>query len=248
MIRNTGIGRSWKHTPLIILSLRKPKWRQWTCWRGLGQVIMALSTHSRLFAQAFTFSSIERLFPSHRGVPAPFTQEECQELMILIRSFGGTYRTFFFCNKYTYIWDDRWPWWPRNSNTGGSPRSWSVYFYLLSFWLCNSLTAINALAKRRQSCFRHKKPLPTNISSNYSSLPMAPPQLSKWVIIDFLISCLFLCIPYIPIGRTCLSTRTIDEESGFRSVTPTLVIGACTCFVVRPWYSPYLANRPFSWS
>ena len=39
------------------------------------------------------FSSIERLLPSHRAVPAPFTQEECQELMTLIRSFGGTYHT-----------------------------------------------------------------------------------------------------------------------------------------------------------
>ena len=36
------------------------------------------------------FSCIERLLPSHRAIPAPFTQEECQELMTLIRSFGGT--------------------------------------------------------------------------------------------------------------------------------------------------------------
>ena len=62
---------------------------------------MALSTHSHSFTQAFTCSSIERLLPSHRAVPAPFTQEECQELMTLIRSFGGTYQTSFY-NKYTY--------------------------------------------------------------------------------------------------------------------------------------------------
>ena len=65
---------------------------------------MALSTHSRSLAEAFTFSAIERLFPSHRGVPAPFTQEECRELMTLIQYFGGTYQTsLFFCSKYTHV-------------------------------------------------------------------------------------------------------------------------------------------------
>ena len=62
---------------------------------------MALSTHSHPFTQAFTLPSIERLLPTHRAVPAPFTQEECQELMTLIRSFGGAYQTSF-CNRYTY--------------------------------------------------------------------------------------------------------------------------------------------------
>ena len=65
---------------------------------------MALSTHSRLSAQAFTFSSLERLFPSHCAVPAPFTQEEGQELMTLIRSFDGTYETFFFLLQQIYLY------------------------------------------------------------------------------------------------------------------------------------------------
>jgi hypothetical protein len=62
--------------------------------------------YTNTFAQAFHFLfflllPLERLLPSHRAVPAPFTQEECQELMTLIRSFGGTYHTslFFFTTK-----------------------------------------------------------------------------------------------------------------------------------------------------
>ena len=89
----------------------------------------------------------------------------------------------------------------------------------------------NALAHWRQTYFRPNKPLPTNVGSNQSCLPMAPRQPFKWVIIDFVISCLFLlCIFF---GRTCLSTRIIDGESG----CGIFVLGACTCFVVRPYTS-----------
>ena len=122
--------------------------------------------------------------------------------------------------------------------------SLNFYLYCLShfdFWL----TAINILAHWRQSCFRPKELLLTNVGSNHSSLPIEPRQLFKWVIIDFFISCLFLCIPYISIERTtCLSTRTVDEESGFPNATPTLVIGAYTCLVVRP-YTPSLSKPTF---
>ena len=82
--------------------------------------------------------------------------------------------------------------------------SLNFYLYCLShfdFWLA----AINVLAHWRQSCFRPKELLLTNVGSNHSSLPIAPRQLFKWAIIDFFISCLFLCIPYISIEqRTCL--------------------------------------------
>ena len=57
----------------------------WTGNNGL------LSTHSRpLYSSLSLFFPIERLLPSNCAVPAPFTQEECQELMTLIRSFDGT--------------------------------------------------------------------------------------------------------------------------------------------------------------
>ena len=46
----------------------------------------------------------ERLLPSHRAVPAPFTQEECQELTALIRSFGGIYfQNFSYSHNHTQM-------------------------------------------------------------------------------------------------------------------------------------------------
>ena len=61
-------------------------------WTGNNGFIYSLTS----LAEAYTFSSIECLFPSHCAVPAPFTQEECRELMTLIRSFGGTDHISFF--------------------------------------------------------------------------------------------------------------------------------------------------------
>ena len=95
----------------------------------------------------------------------------------------------------------------------------------------------NALAHWRQTYFRPHKPLPTNVGSNQSSLPITPRRPFNRAIIDVVVSCLFLGIPYIFFERTRLSSRIIDEESGLRYATPTLVIGACTCLVVRPIHS-----------
>jgi hypothetical protein len=94
------------------------------------------------------------------------------------------------------------------------------------------------------------KPLPANVGSNQSRLPIAPHQSFKWAIIDFVVTCLFLGIPYIMIfnEHTRHSSRIIDEESGLRYAIPTLVIGACTCLVVNPLLPslpPLLSkNRP----
>ncbi|KAH6908970.1 hypothetical protein BKA70DRAFT_1222523 [Coprinopsis sp. MPI-PUGE-AT-0042] len=38
---------------------------------------------------ALTWAWTDRLLPSHRAIPAPFAQDECQELMTLLRSFGA---------------------------------------------------------------------------------------------------------------------------------------------------------------
>ena len=106
-------------------------------------------------------------------------------------------------------------------------------FFILAHYLSN------ALAHWRQTYFRPNKPLPTNVGSNQSGLPVTPRQPFKWAIIDFVVSCLFLGIPYIFYERTRLSSRIIDEESGLRYATPTLVIGACTCLVVSPIHLPF---------
>ena len=98
------------------------------------------------------------------------------------------------------------------------------FYIILQFWL----TLKCSLAHWRQNYFRPNKPLPTNVGSNQSRLPVTPRQPFKWAIIDFIVSCLFLGIPYIFYERTRLSSRIVDEESGLRFATPTLVIGACT--------------------
>lgn len=45
----------------------------------------------------------DRLLPSHRTIPAPFTQEECQELMSLLRSFGGKLFRLYLPLKHSLI-------------------------------------------------------------------------------------------------------------------------------------------------
>lgn len=88
-------------------------------------------------------------------------------------------------------------------------------------------------AQWRQTYFRPNKPLPTDVGPSPSCLPIAPRRPFRRAMLDFVVSCLFLGIPYIFFERTRLSSR-IDEESGLRNATPTLIIGACTCLVVSP--------------
>jgi len=50
---------------------------------------LSLAAHAEA-TDILTWSYTDRLLPLSRPVPPPFTQEECQELMSLLRSFGGT--------------------------------------------------------------------------------------------------------------------------------------------------------------
>ena len=72
-----------------------------SAWTGNGAIypLMPLCQRSSIH-----FSFIERLLPSHRAVPAPFTREEFQELMTIIRSFGGTYQSPLLTTK-TYLYE-----------------------------------------------------------------------------------------------------------------------------------------------
>ena len=106
-------------------------------------------------------------------------------------------------------------------------------FFILAHYLSNDL------AHWCQTYFRPNKPLPTNVGSNQSGLPVTPCQPFKWTLINFVVSCLFLRIPYVFFERTRLSSRIMDEESGLRYATPTLVIGACTCLVVSLVHLPF---------
>lgn len=42
-----------------------------------------------LHSGPYSYFVVERLLPSQRALPAPFSQDECQEIMALLRSFGG---------------------------------------------------------------------------------------------------------------------------------------------------------------
>ena len=167
--------------------------------------------------------------------------------MTLIRSFGGAYQTSFFFTTNILIYEMTDDHDDHGIQTrivsrvllrvGQSTLLKKLFFNLAHYYQCS--------AHWRQTYFRPNKPLPTNVGSNQSRLPIAPRKPFKWAIVDFFVSCLFLGIPYIFFERTRLSTRIVDEESGLRYATPTLVIGACTCLVVRPYsISPLLASKP----
>ena len=74
-----------------------------------------------------------------------------------------------------------------------------------------------------------------NAGSNPSCLPLAPCQPSDGL-------CRILSLPTHTYER---NRSRIDEESCLRNATPTFIIGACTCLVVRPPpFSP--ASEPTS--
>ena len=64
-------------------------------WARTGNNYFYLPTCAPLLKLSL-FSSIERLLPSHRTFPAPFTWEVCQELKTLTRCFGGSTQTSLF--------------------------------------------------------------------------------------------------------------------------------------------------------
>jgi hypothetical protein len=119
---------------------------------------------------------------------------------------------------------------------GQSTFSLKKYFLQLGLHYLSMLSPLASLPTQQT--------LPTKVGSNQSRLPIAPRQPFKWAIINIVVSCLFLGIPYIFFERhgTRLSSRIImiDEGSGLRYATPILVIGACTCLVVSTINPPFL--------
>ncbi|RDB19890.1 hypothetical protein Hypma_013085 [Hypsizygus marmoreus] len=141
-----------------------------------------------------TWAWTDRLLPSQRSIPAPFTQEECQELMSLLRSFG---------------------------DQGDFSLQTVVQTRIVSRILLR-------VAHWRQQYFRPNKPLPTDVSSNDLRLPKYRRPFRR-ALVDFVVSCLCLGIPYIFFERT--RSHRLDEESGLRNPAPMLVVGACTCLI-----------------
>ena len=109
---------------------------------------------------------------------------------------------------------------------GFSSESVSHNFSIMSFNLAHVIPA-----HWRQTYFRPNKLLPANVGCNPSRLPTVPRRPFRRAILNTLVSCLFLGVPYMFFKRDRLSS-SVDEESRLRKATPTLVIGACTCLVV----------------
>ncbi|KAF8886964.1 hypothetical protein BD779DRAFT_1529018 [Infundibulicybe gibba] len=142
-----------------------------------------------------TWAWTDRLLPSNRAAPAPFTQDECQELTTLLRSFDSQ---------------------------GDAAAQTVVHTRFVSRILLR-------VAQWRQQYFRPEKPLPKDAGRGELRIPEHRRPFRR-VIVDLLISCVCLGIPYIFFNRN--NHHRIDEEGGVRSAAPMLVIGACTCLVV----------------
>ena len=76
--------------------------------------------------------------------------------------------------------------------------------------------------------FRPNKPLPRDAIKGVTQ-PRTP---FTRALLDFIIGCLCLGIPYIFLGRS--HYHSFDEESGLYSAGPMLMVSACACLVVRP--------------
>lgn len=139
-----------------------------------------------------TWAWTDRLLPSHRAIPSPFSQDECQELMTLLRSFNTD----------------------KHDDLGIQTRIVSRILLRVARW--------------RQTYFRPNKPLPKDVSGGRLQLPTRSRPFRR-VILDFVVSCICLGVPYLFLERS--RNSRIDEESGMRNAGPALVIGACTCLV-----------------
>ncbi|KAI0940341.1 hypothetical protein AcV5_001475 [Taiwanofungus camphoratus] len=152
-----------------------------------------LAPESRAEAMdALTWSYTDCLLPSSRPILPPFTPQECQELMGLLRS-----------------------------SEGSSKNASAVQTRLVARVLLR-------VVQWRQYYFRPNKPLPRDAIRGPRRVERRIPF--HRTMLDFLISCLCLGIPYIFLDRS--QPQRIDEESGIRrSAGPMLVIGACACLV-----------------
>ena len=81
-------------------------------------------------------------------------------------------------------------------------------------------------AQWRQLYFRPNKPLPRDAIKGVQK-PRTPFYRA---VLDFIIGCLCLGIPYIFLSRSL--HQSFDEESGLYNNGPVLMVSACACLVV----------------
>ncbi|KAI0751191.1 hypothetical protein C8Q80DRAFT_1251035 [Daedaleopsis nitida] len=81
------------------------------------------------------------------------------------------------------------------------------------------------ISQWKQVSFRPDKPLPRDA---IKGIPKKRTPIAR-ALLDFVIGCLCLGIPYIFLGRS--SYQSFDEESGLYSAGPMLMVSACACLV-----------------
>ncbi|KAF9254329.1 hypothetical protein L218DRAFT_550583 [Marasmius fiardii PR-910] len=140
------------------------------------------------------------------GRTAPFSQAECKHLLDHLKSLGD-------------IRED-----PSNSGLQSFVHTRVVARVLLRF------------TQWRQATFRPHKPFPQDVAQTkrYVVHPIPSTPFYKRIV-DFVLSLVFLGVPYIFMNRMH-PHRFLDEEGGATNVlkgaaVPMLVIGACTCLV-----------------
>ncbi|KAJ6454152.1 hypothetical protein C8R45DRAFT_846631 [Mycena sanguinolenta] len=150
-----------------------------------------------------TWAWTDRVLPPQQlPLPPPFTQNECQELLGLLRSFGDLSQT-----------------------------EAGIQSIVLTRIVARILLRIRLLAHWRQHHFRPHKPLPIERTGNQHLRSYARPPGFLRRGADVLLTCLLLGVPYLFYVRSGYHRGDVEGGAGARSLLPILLIGACTCLL-----------------
>ena len=229
------------------------EFRYWTFIEGHPAHNLPSAKAKNEAIQVLNWAWTDRILPASMGgadggsgVPAPFDQGECQELMGLLKSFPDT------------VEDSD----ANNTDTAIQSRITARILIRLAQW--------------RQANFRPGKPLPTDVSSPPLPTSLLPPKTKNGrplgrALLDLSLSIVLLGVPYLffekayrTSGRGGFGTASSgmliqggggrglgDHEAalgyaygygyGGRPTMSSVVMGACTCivvsrFLIRPLY------------
>jgi len=220
----------------ILLQDLDSEYRYWAFMEGHPAHLPVSHRAKAEALDVLTWALTDRLLPSHRAIPPPFTQEECQELKGILKTFNQG-ESLSVSQLRTLA---NHPLQRTNKETMASKLALSLgsCFELVSGRHHSVYLAANQgtyKAQWRQMHFRPNKPLPQDIDFGGRALPVQRRPFRR-AFFDFVFSCICLGIPYLFLERARLAgTRTADEESGLlRGPAPMFIIGACTCLMVSP--------------
>ena len=202
----------WSPSSSYVFSIQCERW-------SFGCVDLGLDRYSALFDGLFSWMTefwLDQLLPSHWPIPALFTQNECQELMLLLRSFG------LQAVVYTQIV----AWILLRVGQLDSP-SFSHFFPFeipTAHWW--------------QQFFCLNRPLLTDVGNNNLDLPRCCWPFSPHAIFDVVISCLCPRILYFFFER--YQGRFDPENGGLCTPDLMLVLSAFMCLIVSEFCFRYM--------